>query len=1204
MPIGKLRAAFLASAALTALCLPPAQSAQAGPDPCTVTGSPGAQTATCSGDQSDGVSTPNITELIVRDLVSDITPVEGQYGIAHSVVGSSSITTVDTSYRIITTGDGALGIDTISAFYTARVVNNADITTTGAGSDAISAYNWQDGAGEVVNSGDLTVSGANARAAYARGGVDASVINTGVVTASGRFSNGLTALAGSGLASATNNGSLTNSGTDVMGINAVSDAGDARAVNTGSITMTGLANWAIFVQGDDSAEVQNDGSLTLNGQILNGIDARASGSVLVTSTGDITATGLSSTGISAASTNQGSATIDNSGDISIIGGYSRALWATTAFGDTNVTNSGTISNTGPDSGSLGIGAFANTGSVTVENSGMVATAGGHAIMATTASGDIDITNDALLTAGRDGIYAGVFNDGNADIVNRGDISGGSGGIRVRAAGGDVSIFNTAHVGTSGDSAIEANSRNAAASVENHGEIESAGRGILAFGRSSAIVRNSGNVTATGDSATAIDVLSEGIARVENDGNVVSTGNFSAAIAAGSSITETAEIVNKGNLTTFGASARGISATASNGVSVENHGVVITGGDYARAINAFVSVYGDANVVNTNDLTTTGQMADGITATVGMVAQPGSASIYNSGNISIAQSAPGQSSAAIAARVARGDIDITNYNALRTGAGGTGISATIVLSGNITINADSGRADGTGGIFADSVGIRATVNTGDVSIFSVGDVAAGQGGIDAYAKLGDISITSYGNIESRGGSAIVATAAQQGSVTVHNTGNLTAAKEGIDGFSGNGDATIVNAGDISAAGQGARAIHLASRGTGVAAITSTGRITAAGDNSRGIAAEVYDGIVLNVENQGDIHVAGAGAYGMRLTANGSGSINLIARGSITAEGGSNYGIAAGSMGGDVTVDAQADFQILGHDGRGIAVTGINASVSSNGNLLLGGDNAAGIIAAANIPTIAGDPGTARIASAGAVTMTGANAVALQAESLYGDAEVLVGAGTVTGGSGQGGAGIELFAAGAARLENRGIIQSLNDRAIVNDPGSGPATIDNFNMIIGSVSLNDGEDSLANRGLFEARGDSDFGSGTDEMVNSGTLRVSDSGGADQVTILGLESFTNGPAGLITMVDGRTGDRLTLPALTAFNGGGAIALDAALAGTGSPADLLTVSGVVSGTTLVAVNNVARSSGVRGADDIFIIDQGSRPRGDEFRQLVSIRY
>jgi outer membrane autotransporter protein len=31
--------------------------------------------------------------------------------------------------------------------------------------------------------------------------------------------------------------------------------------------------------------------------------------------------------------------------------------------------------------------------------------------------------------------------------------------------------------------------------------------------------------------------------------------------------------------------------------------------------------------------------------------------------------------------------------------------------------------------------------------------------------------------------------------------------------------------------------------------------------------------------------------------------------------------------------------------------------------------------------------------------------------------------------------------------------------------------------------------------------------------------------------------------------------------------------------------------------VNNVAGSPGVRGADDIFVIDQGSRPRGDEFR-------
>lgn len=119
----------------------------------------------------------------------------------------------------------------------------------------------------------------------------------------------------------------------------------------------------------------------------------------------------------------------------------------------------------------------------------------------------------------------------------------------------------------------------------------------------------------------------------------------------------------------------------------------------------------------------------------------------------------------------------------------------------------------------------------------------------------------------------------------------------------------------------------------------------------------------------------------------------------------------------------------------------------------------------------------------------------------------------------------------------------------------------------------------------------------MVNSGTLRAGGAGGAEAVAFLGLESFTNGPSGVITMINGRAGDRLRFPALDNFNGGGLLGVDAVLAGTGSPADLLTLSGVVGGTTMVKVNNVARSAGVRDAEDIFIVDQGSRPQGDEFR-------
>ena len=278
--------------------------------------------------------------------------------------------------------------------------------------------------------------------------------------------------------------------------------------------------------------------------------------------------------------------------------------------------------------------------------------------------------------------------------------------------------------------------------------------------------------------------------------------------------------------------------------------------------------------------------------------------------------------------------------------------------------------------------------------------------------------------------------------------------------------------------------------------------------------------------------------------------------------------------------------------GITAAGVNAAIHSRGNITLDGSAAVGILASA----AGAAPGVAAVESAGDVTMTGDGASGLYARSLSGAAEITITSGTVTGGSGDGFAA-GLSAAAPARLENHGTLQALSGRAIANAAGGGPLSVANLGTVIGFVNLNDGEDDFDNRGRFEARGDSDFGTGIDAMVNSGTLRAGGAGGAEAVAFLGLESFTNGPSGVITMINGRAGDRLRFPALDNFNGGGLLGVDAVLAGTGSPADLLTLSGVVGGTTMVKVNNVARSAGVRDAEDIFIVDQGSRPQGDEFR-------
>jgi hypothetical protein len=654
MPVGKLRAALLASAALTALCLPPARPALAD---CTF--SDLEQALICSGDLSGGVYERYQSVVIVRGLTQDSGTI--------NLFGRDSIrlTTEAGPYGITVYGAYADGI-AIDTTESARLENNLQITMPsswyGTGID-LAVFSGT-GTAEVINRGDVTMlDGFSVRgivAAFGDGGGTARVENHGAITLEGDFSRGIQALSSEGdatitndgrvtitgdrtiglrartyggatLASIVNSGDLTSSGANATGIFAYG-ANDARVDNDGAITITGAAGRAIVARGYNNATVQNDGLLKLDGASSYGIDARVFGPVLVTNTGDITATGSGSFGVTAFSTRQGKAAIVNSGDITTSGGASRGLWASAANGDAYVKNDAIISNSGPGE-SLGIGAFASIGLVTVKNGGAVTTAGGHAIMATNFNGDIDITNDASLTAGRDGIYASVFTDGGAAIDNSGEISGGTGGIRVQTVGGDISVANTGHVSTSGDSAIDAVARSGSATIENHGAVDSAGRGIFAYGSNGAVVRNHAGVTVTGDSAPAIGAntnSSDTIARVENDGAVTTSGDRSDALAVGGGSTGTAEVVNQGDLATSGVGSRGIHAVADDGVSVENHAVVTTHGDNAHAIDARVTGSGDVDVTNTNDLTATGLLAGGIIAEVGTVVQRGSATIHNSG----------------------------------------------------------------------------------------------------------------------------------------------------------------------------------------------------------------------------------------------------------------------------------------------------------------------------------------------------------------------------------------------------------------------------------------------------------------------------------------------------------------------------------------------------------------------------------------------
>ena len=408
----------------------------------------------------------------------------------------------------------------------------------------------------------------------------------------------------------------------------------------------------------------------------------------------------------------------------------------------------------------------------------------------------------------------------------------------------------------------------------------------------------------------------------------------------------------------------------------------------------------------------------------------------------------------------------------------------------------------------------------------GRPARGSHGIDAAAGSGAV-VESAGNVRVDGSRA-----------------------DGVHVHTQSGDARVVSAGDLAAIGDYSNAIHLDAHTDGVATIQSVGRLSARGSEARGIDGRVYDRAVLNVDSRGDIAVEGMA--GILLTAFGDGGVTLSSAGNVTVAGEGADGIAVASQAGNVAVTSGGNIAVRGSLATGISAAGVNAGIHSRGDITLDGSAAVGIMASATGPVA----GVAAVESARDVTMTGVGATGLYARSLLGAAGITITSGTVTGGSGDGFA-VGLAAAAQGTIENRGTLQALSGRAIVNADGGGPLTVANLGTVIGFVNLNDGEDDFDNRGRFAARGNSDFGTGLDAMVNSGTLRVGDANGTEDAAFLGLESFTNGPSGVITMINGRAGDRLRFPALDNFNGGGVLEVDAVLAGTGSPADLLTLSG-----------------------------------------------
>jgi uncharacterized protein with beta-barrel porin domain len=241
--------------------------------------------------------------------------------------------------------------------------------------------------------------------------------------------------------------------------------------------------------------------------------------------------------------------------------------------------------------------------------------------------------------------------------------------------------------------------------------------------------------------------------------ITTTGAGAAASGIAAATTGVMTLTSTGNITTGGDLAQGIAVSAA-AVTLTSTGNITTAGGSATGIVAS-SATGAVTVTSTGRISTAGASADGIAA----VAFAGAATVTSSGDISTA----GIGASGIAAEstgsgavtvTSTGNISAAGVLAAGIVAGSNGAGAVRVTStGNITTAGDGGL-----GIFVHSGGgpITVTINSGTVS----GGTGIGAG-IDFFGGTTN-TVTNRGTVTALSGLAIVG---DTGNDTVNNSGTV-------------------------------------------------------------------------------------------------------------------------------------------------------------------------------------------------------------------------------------------------------------------------------------------------------------------------------------------------------------------------------------------------------------------------------------------------
>ncbi|AJA08538.1 hypothetical protein SKP52_08095 [Sphingopyxis fribergensis] len=622
------------------------------------------------------------------------------------------------------------------------------------------------------------------------------------------------------------------------------------------------------------------------------------------------------------------------------------------------------------------------------------------------------------------------------------------------------------------------------------------------------------------------------------GRVNLSGNYNVGVFVDS---ESSAIVNVGDLNIDGFGNAGVAVTALD--------------------TAYVSV---------ENATFTGEQSGGIFAVAGWgnaYARVGTLTAENGGGIG-AQSFDG------AADVDAGSVHVKGDQAIGAQAASTYGSASLRV-----------QDVSTDGVLA--TGIRAEATRGEVAIIAGKVVTNGDAstGIFAMGRTNDVRV--LGSLETKGERSV-----------------------GILSATTRGDNFVLTNGRVSTQGESADALWVVGR-YGSATILATGEISTIGDHSAGIRAVGEDGQV-SIEAQ-KVTTEGAGANGIHartqfvefysghipgepvpftgnidiraanVAVSGEASMGISARGlgSATILAGNVSAVSGAAIDTDMIENVTLDLrgEIRSQDANAVMARGENVSIEIGADArIVGGQNGLVIDAIGQrcvLPDV-GDGSPNPCPNPGKDTQDGQIGVAAVAPPVD----------------------FPAFA-GNAKIVNRGTIEAGEGFAIRVDRGA--IALENSGTITGGLQFAGGDDLFDNAGLFVVTKDSDFGSGTDVLRNSGTLRA----GGD-VRLNGLERFEN--SGAIDLRNEKTGDVLTISGDYVGQGDAVVYLD--IDGAGRASDRLVIEGSASGSTAIALTTDPTEAKITAAKGVLLVEVEGQSTADAFvladatRDIGLVRY